>query len=189
MSKAGDVIHRGGTIESFASKLGLPSANLDVEQLESGEAKRSATLGRLLGVQLGVLLGSTTWLGGWGCPLVRRLLLQGEKPKEAKDDMTEEPLQATTGMSMAGELPGSLHRADLFALRLCGARLPLQPPGRRQDALGRLAQPGRALVLRCRAEAFALRRPALIAKPCAQYLQLQPQHLPCGQRGGIWAVT
>ena len=57
----------GGTIESFASKLGLPSANLDVEQLESGEAKRAATLGRLLGVQLGVLLGSTTRLGGWGC--------------------------------------------------------------------------------------------------------------------------
>ncbi|CAE7452598.1 TMEM65 [Symbiodinium microadriaticum] len=52
----------GGTIESFAGRLGLPTANLTSEQLEMPETKRVATLGRLVGVQLGVLLGSTTLL-------------------------------------------------------------------------------------------------------------------------------
>ncbi|CAJ1370647.1 unnamed protein product [Effrenium voratum] len=52
----------GGTIESFAGKLGLPAAHLTVEQLETPAAKKFATMGRLLGVQLGVLLGSTTLL-------------------------------------------------------------------------------------------------------------------------------
>ena len=52
----------GGTIESFAGRLGLPTANLTSEQLEMPETKRVATLGRLFGVQLGVLLGSTTLL-------------------------------------------------------------------------------------------------------------------------------
>ena len=68
----------GGTIESFAGKLGLPSANLTSEQLEMPETRRVATLGRLVGVQLGVLLGSTT------------LLLQG-KP-ESSNNKGEETL-------------------------------------------------------------------------------------------------
>ena len=52
----------GGTIESFAGKLGLPAAHLTVEQLELPETKRAATFGRLFGVQFGVILGSTTLL-------------------------------------------------------------------------------------------------------------------------------
>eukprot|EP00438_Fugacium_kawagutii_P021893 Skav219758 [mRNA] locus=scaffold569:234335:235094:- [translate_table: standard] len=54
-----------------AGRLGLPPANLTAEQLELPETQRAATLGRLFGVQLGVLLGSTT------------LLLQS--PKESKE--------------------------------------------------------------------------------------------------------
>ena len=52
----------GGTIESVAGKFGLPAAHLTAEQLELPTTKRSATMGRLFGVQLGVVLGSTTLL-------------------------------------------------------------------------------------------------------------------------------
>ena len=52
----------GGTIESFAGKLGLPAAHLTVEQLELPETKRAATFGRLFGVQFGVILGSASLL-------------------------------------------------------------------------------------------------------------------------------
>mmetsp|Transcript_54405 Transcript_54405/g.158042 ORF Transcript_54405/g.158042 Transcript_54405/m.158042 type:complete len:183 (+) Transcript_54405:139-687(+) len=52
----------GGTIESFASRLGLPRSELTIQQLESAKAKRWATLGRLFGVQLGVILGSVSLL-------------------------------------------------------------------------------------------------------------------------------
>lgn len=52
----------GGTIEAMASRLGLPSADLSPKQLEMPRVRRVATLGRLLGVQLGVILGSTSLL-------------------------------------------------------------------------------------------------------------------------------
>ena len=76
----------GGTIESFAGKLGLPAAHLTAEQLEMSEAKRAATFGRLFGVQLGVILGSST------------LLLQS--PKQ------EDGLQKSKAEHIA-ELPGT----------------------------------------------------------------------------------
>eukprot|EP00929_Paragymnodinium_shiwhaense_P020926 TRINITY_DN13794_c0_g1_i1.p1 TRINITY_DN13794_c0_g1~~TRINITY_DN13794_c0_g1_i1.p1 ORF type:complete len:175 (+),score=50.92 TRINITY_DN13794_c0_g1_i1:70-594(+) len=52
----------GGTIESFAGRMGLPQANLSSEQLQGAKARRAATLGRLFGVQLGVILGSLSLL-------------------------------------------------------------------------------------------------------------------------------
>uniref|UniRef100_A0A7S3GTW1 Uncharacterized protein n=1 Tax=Spumella elongata TaxID=89044 RepID=A0A7S3GTW1_9STRA len=52
----------GGTIENFAQKMGLPSAGLSGKQLELQQVKKWGTLGRLIGVQCGVLLGATTLL-------------------------------------------------------------------------------------------------------------------------------
>ena len=75
----------GGTIESFAGKLGLPAAHLTTEQLEMSEAKRAATFGRLFGVQLGVILGSST------------LLLQSPKQEDVQKGKAEH----------TAELPGT----------------------------------------------------------------------------------
>lgn len=63
----------GGTIESVAGRMGIPQANLAGEQLSLPKVRRAATLGRLFGVQLGVLLGSTT------------LLLSPSPPKKGVD--------------------------------------------------------------------------------------------------------
>merc|ERR1719491_1553579 len=52
----------GGTIESYAGRLGLPQANFTGEQMALPEAQRAATLGRLFGVQLGVIIGSFSLL-------------------------------------------------------------------------------------------------------------------------------
>merc|ERR1740121_245598 len=52
----------GGTIESFAGRLGLPQAGFTADQMGLPQVRRAATLGRLFGVQLGVLLGSTSLL-------------------------------------------------------------------------------------------------------------------------------
>ena len=78
----------GGTIESFAGRLGLPSANLTSEQLEMPETKRMGTLGRLVGVQLGVLLGSTT------------LLLQGKPPEKLPQVEDENAATSTTDLPL-----------------------------------------------------------------------------------------
>lgn len=76
----------GGTIETFAGKLGLPSAGLSAHQLELPEVRKSGTIGRLFGVQIGVLLGSTT------------LLFQGSssksKSKETSPDVASTQLTA-----------------------------------------------------------------------------------------------
>lgn len=74
----------GGTIESVAGKLGLPSAQLSAEQLELPEVRKAGTMGRLFGVQIGVLLGSTT------------LLFQGSsKSKETSPDVASTQLTAS----------------------------------------------------------------------------------------------
>mmetsp|Transcript_36798 Transcript_36798/g.70777 ORF Transcript_36798/g.70777 Transcript_36798/m.70777 type:complete len:198 (+) Transcript_36798:109-702(+) len=52
----------GGQIESLAQRMGLPRPGLTTEQLEMPASQRAATLGRLFGVQLGVLIGSISLL-------------------------------------------------------------------------------------------------------------------------------
>eukprot|EP00928_Gymnodinium_smaydae_P028759 TRINITY_DN2184_c1_g1_i7.p3 TRINITY_DN2184_c1_g1~~TRINITY_DN2184_c1_g1_i7.p3 ORF type:complete len:217 (-),score=60.62 TRINITY_DN2184_c1_g1_i7:152-802(-) len=72
----------GGTIEGVAGRF-VPAAGLTAEQLESAQARRSATLGRLFGVELGVILGSTT------------LLFQKSPEPSKKSEDSEGDLKAT----------------------------------------------------------------------------------------------
>jgi len=85
----------GGTIESFAGKLGLPAAHLTVEQLELPETKRAATFGRLFGVQFGVILGSTTLL----LQSPKKLEDEGQKGKkpQAEEELHQELAGASEG--------------------------------------------------------------------------------------------
>mmetsp|Transcript_16443 Transcript_16443/g.51466 ORF Transcript_16443/g.51466 Transcript_16443/m.51466 type:complete len:115 (+) Transcript_16443:2-346(+) len=52
----------GGQIEQLAVRLGLPRPGMTAEQLEMPQSQRAATLGRLFGVELGVILGSISLL-------------------------------------------------------------------------------------------------------------------------------
>jgi len=52
----------GGTIEQFVGKIGLPTANLTAAQMEMSRTKNIGTLGRLLGIQIGVCIGSISLL-------------------------------------------------------------------------------------------------------------------------------
>lgn len=52
----------GGTIEAFAERVGLPTPQFVDDQHNHPSVSRCATGGRLIGVQLGVLLGSTSLL-------------------------------------------------------------------------------------------------------------------------------
>eukprot|EP00931_Biecheleriopsis_adriatica_P091856 TRINITY_DN65726_c0_g1_i1.p1 TRINITY_DN65726_c0_g1~~TRINITY_DN65726_c0_g1_i1.p1 ORF type:complete len:176 (+),score=41.39 TRINITY_DN65726_c0_g1_i1:60-587(+) len=52
----------GGTIEAAASKMGLPEAAFTDEQRKHSSVTTWGTLGRLLGVELGVCIGATSLL-------------------------------------------------------------------------------------------------------------------------------
>ncbi|CAK8993889.1 unnamed protein product [Durusdinium trenchii] len=91
----------GGTIESFAGKLGLPAAHLKVEQLDLPVTKKWGTMGRLFGVQLGVLLGSTT------------LLLKTDDAKsQGKTDDAMHGAEPTSGASFETLISTDTHRTS-----------------------------------------------------------------------------